>query len=153
MASCPVCGFTPASVSPTDATVALRSYGRRFRRLLEESESPSAVLAAAGAAATAVEAAGRELERVLRTDDPTVAVPEPTGSGGGSGAAERLERAAAEVAEATERVSPDDWRRTGHTADGRPVDVLALVGAAVHAGAHQLRLAQRAAGPAPGAEE
>lgn len=103
--ACPVCGFDAASVSPSDAIAALRSYPRRFRAIVTPTDDDSADdtwpddagpaadppdgaveairnrrrsagSTEAGQAADAIRAIGTDLRAVLVTDDPTLASPE-----------------------------------------------------------------------------
>ena len=151
-----------ATRPPADAIVALRSLERRFRGLfagLGEDESPDDVAHRKGAdgrsalehvvAATgAVEAAGRDLERALLEDEPTV----PGGTGADAGPAtgtveDRLRGLAAAttaVAERADRVGAREWARTAQRADdGTTVTAAALLWAGVDRAVEHLKAAER----------
>lgn len=156
---CPVCGFDPAALSPTDAVAALRSFTRRYAALLEPDEGIDAapqpapdsarphVLAAAEAAARDIDAAGEDLRRVLVTDEPVVtSTGELSVAGSGpEGALDDLHRAAYRVADLAAGTHGRDWTRSGRR-DGRAITAMAVLAEAVHSGAHHLRDATRAAG-------
>jgi hypothetical protein len=158
--ACPICGFDPTSISPADAVVALRSLPRRYREAAgdpgpEQAEHRALVAAEAAQAASAIAALGEDLRRVLISDDPALTTTDDTATSTNGAAGEAgpdLEAAIARLAEATTGVvdlvegqPATAWKRTGHRASG-PRSAATLLGEAVHAGVHHLRLAQQSAG-------
>ena len=156
-----------SSVWPPDATVALRSYPRRFRALLaalDEDERPddlahrpgpdgrSALDAAADAAATfrLVADAVRLVASADRPDVPAGAASEadraPVRVGGSrttEGVLGELAAAAEALASMAGEVAAEDWRRTGVVAGtGREVTALDLLREAVRTGRARLHDAQ-----------
>jgi len=113
------------------------------------------VLAEAAQAAGAIAALGEDLRRVLISDDPALATTDDTATGGGGGAGTgagdpeaalaRLGEATAAVVSLVEGQPATAWKRTGRRSSG-PRSAGALLGEAVHAGVHHLRLAQRPTG-------
>jgi hypothetical protein len=111
------------------------------------------VLAQATQATAAIAALGEDLRRVLISDDPALTTTDDTATGGGAGAdVTDPDAVLARLKEVTDRVAglvadqpATAWKRVGHRADG-PRSAAALLGEAVHAGVHHLRLAQDAVG-------
>ena len=158
-APCPDCGFDAAPLSPPDAVVALRSFPRRFAEIGQpddddidaEGGGPSVTtLAAAEAAAGAIAASGEQLRRVLVEDRPDLG-PAPAVGAGPAGAPadaiDRLRAAAGGVADLAAAQPASAWSRTGRR-NGQNVSAADLLREAVHAGAHELRVAADA--PEPG---
>jgi hypothetical protein len=171
--ACPVCGFDPTSISPADAVVALRSLPRRYREAAgpaaddadsagggrdpdhdgEQARRRALVASEAAQAAAAIAALGEDLRRVLISDDPALSTTDDTATSGGEGAGgadveaaiARLAEASAGVVSLVEGQPATAWKRTGHRASG-PRSAATLLGEAVHAGVHHLRLAQQSAG-------
>lgn len=161
---CPECGFDAATVSPSDAAVAARSYPRRYRAVLvrpdeEDAEivrrrpgpgEPSAV-EHAFSAASRLRAAADALSRVRAHDDAEVDLDGPRPGGAApaptSEAVLGLVTSAAEaLAAAIDAARGDEWRRSGRLVDGdgREVSALDVARQGVHAGVHHLRAAERA---------
>ena len=126
-AACTSCGFNPASVSPSDAVVALRSFPRRYRALVA-SVDPD------------------ERDRLLRAGSPSAVdhLADAARAISGSGAApdddpqplaDAIGVAAERRAEEAEGRSGDEWK------DQQLLDALRET---VHSGIHHLRLAERA---------
>jgi hypothetical protein len=155
-----------SKLTPADASVALRGFERRYRGLfagLGDDESPDDVARrqAGGwsaidhvvAAARAIAAADRALAVVLASDEAQVA-PEDVGAaprphpGAPTGTLhERLAELGFEavaLADRTDGVRADDWRRTADVSgEGRQVTALDVVRAAVDAGVSHLNSAQK----------
>src|SRR5215510_8777697 len=83
--ACPVCGFSPSTVSPSDAAAALRSFPRRYKAVLirptnDEADDPIARRGSTGWsaldhatwAANTIDAVGQELYQVLVRDNADV---------------------------------------------------------------------------------
>ena len=157
MPACPDCGLDLATVSPSDAAVAVRSYPRRFRALLTTLDPDDTELATrrpgpgewsaaehASHVGGALAAAAEALNRIAVGDDPDVDLtPGPPAHDVGA-ALERLALASAAAAAAIDGVHGRDWERTGRLACGAPVTALDVARQAVHTGAHHLRQATRA---------
>jgi hypothetical protein len=146
--ACPQCGFDGSTVSPADATVALRSFPRRFRELLapDPDDADPALFVEAGRAAEAIRAIGADLHAVLVTDDPmvstdTAVATSPIDPGDATTALDRLAAAATQVADEASRQAADAWHRRGRRPSGS-VTALDLLREAVHAGIHHLRVIQ-----------
>jgi hypothetical protein len=148
--------FDHPNLSPSDAVVALRSFPRRFRGLLatDDGDDPEGVamrrpdaagwsaLEHAAHVANALEQAAADLQAAYRDEGVAVADPAqapPSGATDVNGTLARLGTAADALVSAIERFKPDDWRRTVRTPDGRTVDALWIVQAAVQEGARHLR--------------
>lgn len=154
---CPVCGFNPPTVSPSDAAAAARSYPRRWRGLLvrpddddpaivrrrPSSDGASALELAAHAAATFAIVADA-LQRVQAHDAPDIQIEPPGTPAAGSLEAvlEALTAGATRLATATDAVRGDDWERTG-TVAGAPLRAVDVARHGVHMGIHDLRQAER----------
>jgi hypothetical protein len=136
---------------PSDAVVALRSLGRRYRGMfagLGEDESPDDLAHRVGAdglsaldqvvaATRTISLLGRALEQIVTEDDPALhpAVADPTArqwddTAGGT-VDERvaeLESEAERLADRVEHLPAEDWARTarvaGHDADATTLGVL-----------------------------
>lgn len=155
---CPVCGLDPTTVRPPDAVAAIRSYPRRYRRLLvrlDDEEGAGVVtrrpapdewsaLEHAVHVADVIEAVGDAVERVQVHDDPSIDVdvgpprPAPVDD-----VLQRLSTAAERLASLADSIAGKDWQRSGRLRDGERVTALALVRHAVHVGAHHRRAAER----------
>ncbi len=155
---CPVCGIDPTSVRPPDAIVAIRSYPRRYRGLLvrlDDEEGAGIVTRRPGPGqwsalehavhvADVLEAVARALERVRLHDDPTVDVEVgPPGQEPVDAVLDRLEAASEQLASVADAMAGKDWQRSGRLPTGEPVTALALLGHAVHVGAHHRREVER----------
>jgi len=173
-APCPRCGFDPTGLSPGDAVVAIRSFPRRFAAFAlpppgEPGETPGPVegapefeppsdetareirravgLAAAGRAAGAIAVLVADLRAVLVHDNPVLApdaATEDRDPGDPATALDRLAAVCDELASLAHSQPGSAWTRTGSRPAG-PVAAGELLREAVHAGVHQLRLAEQAA--------
>jgi hypothetical protein len=153
-------------LAPSDISVALRGFERRYRGLfagLGEDESPDDVahrvvggwspIEHVVAAAWAISDADRALASVLTTDDPELqaadVVPgERAKPGQVTGTVhERLSELGLEANAAADRVEAtpaSDWERTGRVAaTGRTITALDIARTAVDAGVEHLRAAER----------
>jgi hypothetical protein len=152
-------GFDTSRVSPSDAIVTLRSLRRRFAEAFDQAEDAEVLSRrpAGGLSplehvvwtATALEAIGSALGRVLVADDPAVTLPavEPSGPVGGAtgGAATVLARlgdVAHDVADAMAEVHGDTWTRTGRAPTGE-VTALDIARLAVRVSVEHLRATER----------
>jgi hypothetical protein len=153
-------------VSPRDATVAVRSFPRRYRALLSgfgtDDDDPDAAIRRRPGPATwsaleytahfadVLDAYGAAVRRIVVEDDPALSWPDPEPR-----VAERnfnamnraevlgwLDLVCAHLAELLEGVRADDWTRTGRI-DGEEHSALQLVREAAHQGAHHLRDVER----------
>ncbi len=162
---CPACGFDHRSVGPADAAAAARSFPRRFRGLLvrPDEDDPAIVhrspgpgeasaLDHAAAAAHGMAAAARSLTQVQVHDGVGVDLGPDPGDGRVAGEARRqsledvlgqVTQAAGDLADAIESVHGDAWARTGLLPGAGEVHALDIARAGVHAGSHQLRVAER----------
>ena len=153
-----------ANRSPGDATVALRSMGRRWRALfagLDEDESPDALArrqSAQGRSALdhATHATGtvrlldRALEQIVVEDAATLdtAVTDsasrswPTSSEGVEQVIDELAAAAEQLAARADRVSSGDWTRRTTVAGGGEVDALTVLWDAVDTAVADLKAAE-----------
>ncbi len=155
---CPTCGVEPRSISSGDATVALRSYPRRYRVLLvrpDDEEGARVVttrpgpdewsaLEHAAHAADVADAVSTAIQRVRVHDQPQVDIDagQPR-AGHVDDVVERVTSAFQSLAEEAERFQGEDWRRSAQLPDGQSVSALDLVRHAVHAGAHHRREIER----------
>ena len=167
---CDECGFVAETVSPSDAVVALRSFGRRWRgamALLDKEDD--AVLRRRPAAGVwsaleylahtrdAIAVNGWAMTEALAKDHPVLEWPggaDPsapaddhpvsTTPDADSGLAE-LAANCEQVATRADKVDPGDWRRPATLRGGRDeeVDALWFLHHAVHEGSHHLRDVQR----------
>lgn len=155
---CPVCGLDPTTVRPPDAIVAVRSYPRRYRRLLvrlDDEEGAGIITRRPGPdqwsalehavhVADVLEAVGRALERVRVHDDPSVDVEVgPPGQEPVDGVLARLEAASEHLASVADAMAGKDWQRSGRLGGGEAVTALSLLRHAVHVGAHHRREVER----------
>ncbi|MBV8691764.1 MAG: DinB family protein [Actinobacteria bacterium] len=151
--------FDHPNLSPSDAVVALRSFPRRFRGLLAtDDDDPEGVAMrrpdAAGWSArehaahvaNAVEQAAADLQAAHREEGAAVADPAqapPSGATDVDSTLAHLSSASDALVAAIDRYNPDDWKRTVRAPDGRTVDALWIVRAAVQEGARHLRQAEQ----------
>ncbi|GAC1530901.1 MAG: hypothetical protein NVS3B12_06080 [Acidimicrobiales bacterium] len=167
---CPICGFDAASVSPSDAIAALRSYPRRFGAIIAPTNDDSsgdawtdahlpdgaeeaaderrrtAGTTEAGQAANAIKSIGADLRAVLVNDDPALAAPDGIATAVQSAgdpltALDRLTSACNEVAALGQTQAANTWNRTG-TRNSGPVTAVDLLRDAAHSGAHHLHEAR-----------
>jgi hypothetical protein len=158
--ACPICGFTPAGLGPSDAIAALRSFPRRFSALIESNGDDgarsdddvavarAAALPAAEGAARTITALGADLRRVLVENDPaltTTGEPGPSVTGTGDDALDHLREATTAAAELASSAHGKDWERRGKRGDD-VVTALQVLGEAVHTGVHHLHAATLASG-------
>ena len=153
-----MCGLDPSTVKPPDAIAAIRSYPRRYRRLLVrlDDEEGAAIVTRRPApdqwsaiehavhVSDVLDAVGDAVERVQVHDDPSIDV--ETGPPRRAPVDEvllRLDMASDRLASAAERIAGKDWQRSGRLRDGERVTALALVRHAVHVGAHHRREVER----------
>jgi hypothetical protein len=159
---CEECGFVYSSVSPEDAAVALRSFGRRFRApltrflagedgdlLLRQRPSPEVWSALEYAAHTrdAIRFNGYMARRTLTEDQPTLPSPNPDQTAADNGyndqdpttVADELAERAEKLATVVEATDASAWDRTA-VWDQREGDFTAIyfVRNAVHEGHHHL---------------
>ena len=151
--------FDHPNLSPADAVVALKSFPRRYRALLAtDDDDPDGVaqrrpdasgwsaLEHAAHVANALEQAAADLDAALRSEGITVADPASAAASGASdveSTLSRLDAASQRLVDAIGRYRPDDWARKVSTPDGRTVDALWIVRAAVQEGARHLRQAEQ----------
>jgi len=151
--------FDHPNLSPSDAVVALRSFPRRFRGLLAtDDDDPEGVamrrpdaagwsaLEHAAHVANAVEQAAADLQAAHREEGAAVADPAqapPSGATDVDSTLAHLSSASDALVAAIDRYNPDDWKRTVRAPDGRTVDALWIVRAAVQEGARHLRQAEQ----------
>lgn len=155
---CPDCGLDPRTVKPPDASAAVRSYPRRYRRLLvrlDDEEGAGIVtrrpgpgqwsaLEHAAHAGDVIVAVAEAIERLQVHDEPTVAVevgpprPAPVDE-----VLDRLASGAERMASLLDGIKGKDWHRRGRLPDGEQVTALDLARHAVHVGAHHRREIER----------
>ena len=151
--------FDHPHLSPSDAVAALRSFPRRYRGLLAtDDDDPEGVasrrpdsgswsaLEHAAHVANALDQAAGDLERALRDEGVAVADPAaapPAGATDVDGTLARLTSAADRLAAVIDRARPDDWARPVRAPDGRTIDALWIVRAAVQEAARHLRQAEQ----------
>ena len=164
---CDECGFVAETVSPSDAIVALRSFGRRWRGVmtLPEGEpddvlrrrpAPDVWSALEYAAHTrdAVAFNGWAMDRALTEDNPVFEWPDGELRHEVARAYADLEPAAVldelaanceRTAVKAEKVDAGDWRRpaTLPDRDGGEVDAIWFLHHSVHEASHHLRDVQR----------
>lgn len=140
---CPGCGFDPSSVSPSDASVALRSFPRRFTELTEGLEDrpdlAAHALESAERTAAAANAAAAALTHISHSDVPDVSLTNAAAAG-----PDELVAAVGALAAAIDATSGKEWQRTGTDPQFGTVTALDVVRHAVHAGSHELRAITRA---------
>lgn len=158
---CPECGLDYDTVSASDAVVALRSYPRRYRQVLEplaerddgdevlrrrpEPDTWS-VLEYTAHVADLMPLMAEIFTRMVREDDPSLGFWDPD-----ERAAERaynempladvlaeLKTGCEAAAAAAAKAGPEDWSRQGGFPWGQR-DLLTMVRNAVHEGSHHLR--------------
>ena len=158
---CGECGFVPAGLAPGDASVAVRSFPRRWRELLapdgfldddaisyRRSPEEWSALDYAAHLADALRIATDRLARVRTAERPLLAeVPgQPSAPVEDDSSVEmvlaRLGDNCARVAAEIDKTGPDDWQRVGMRRR-QEVSALQLAREAVHEGAHHLRDAER----------
>ena len=162
---CPECGLDYDSVSPLDATVAVRSFPRRYRAVLiapRSDDGPDAVfrrrphpsswsaLEYTAHVADRLDLLGPAILQVMRQNNPTIADfdNDERAAAKAYNDLDRVEvlgwldMACAELASVIGDVRPDDWTRTAVVAGGER-DALTLARDGVHEGAHHLRDVQR----------
>ena len=154
--ACGACGFRAETLTSGDATVALRSFPRRWRELLSAFESsedgvalvrlrPPGGWSAFDHAVHVSRSLGAQadtLQRVRDLDRPSI---DPAGtraagideSMGVNEALAELARNAERLAKVAESMSGKDWLRSGERA-GREVTALDLLRQGVHEGVHHL---------------
>ncbi len=166
-------GLDLSRLSPGDAVVALRSFPRRYGRLLStfgDDEAPEDLLHRPGPgglsaldqaqrAARSFAALHDALHRVLIEDGPAVGIDAASGPVALPGqrdpsveaVLDGLGRGARALAEEAAGAEPDAWRRTATvdpgvvgTGEGRTLSALDLVREAVRAGAEGLRAVESA---------
>ena len=153
-----------ATRPPSDAVVALRSMGRRWRGLfagLDEDESADALAHRPGGdgrsaldhathATRTFSLLGRALEQVVVDDDaalhPAVADEAarewPASTSGVDETIDELVHEAERLADRAERVSAGDWARQAAVAGGGEVDALGVLWDAVDSAVSDLRAAE-----------
>ena len=161
--ACPVCGFNGTTVSPSDASAALRSFPRRYRSLLlrpsnDEPDDPVVRRGRDGWSANdhatyavnAMDADRQQVHRVLVHNDadvnpPPVDPPTPvrTDSASPEETVGRLTTVAEGLADEVDGAKGDQWARTGVTPGGARLTALDIVRDAVHEGIHHLRAAEK----------
>ena len=165
---CAKCGFEARSVSPSDAVAAIRSFPRRYRRLLQDAmldldygdriitTRPAGMWSAIELTAhvrDALHVFERRMQRIVQEDAPTLADAEletPPTSAHDQGVEvvlATLLSTSDEFARTAERISGDDWVRKG-TLGGAEVSALDVLREAVHDGAHHLRDLEKVLGAA-----
>ncbi len=155
-----------AARPPSDAVVALRSLGRRYRGLfagLGDDESPDdlahrngadgrSALDQVAAATRTITFLGRALEQALVDDDAVLhpAVVDatarewPDATGTVDEAIEELTRAAEQLADRADRASASEWARSAQVAGhDAPVGALGILWDAVDAAIEHLNAAER----------
>ena len=162
---CPGCGLDYSTISPPDAKVAIRSYGRRYRAALAASMDDDAdealvrrrpdattwsALEYAGHVADAFEFIATSIRRMHESTSPTLetmdfegrVVSERYNEADPAAVLQRLEASATHLAEEVDRVGPDGWHR-GATFPFGERDVLTMTRNGVHEGSHHLRDVER----------
>ena len=162
---CPGCGLDYSTISPPDAKVAIRSYGRRYRSALaaaidDEAEDalgrrrPDATtwsaLEYAGHVADAFEFIAGAIRRMYDESAPTLETLDFEGrvdaerhnDATPTALLERLDAAASRLADEVDRIDADGWHRTATFPFGER-DVLTMTRNGVHEGSHHLRDVER----------
>lgn len=158
---CEECGFDGSQLSPSDAAVALRSFGRRYRaplsrflvgedgdRLLRwrPPEGGFSALEYASHVRDVLALLGQALHQTLVSDHPRFPeIQSPDGAaaalhyneGNPGEVADQLAANAERMAHKIEGVPAEDWVRPADLADG-PTTAIGLVRKAVHEGSHHL---------------
>jgi hypothetical protein len=159
---CPECGLDYDTISPSDAKVAIRSFGRRYRSAvagaLEDDADEGLIRRRPDAdtwsaleytvhVADLYELFAPVFRRMYESDRPTISdfwdpdqrvASERYNEHDPMATVDRLERAAAELAKVLDRVDPDGWAREATFPFGVR-DLLAMARNAVHEGSHHLR--------------
>lgn len=162
-ADCAKCGFEARTVSPSDAVAAIRSFPRRYRRLLQDAlldldfgeriitTRPAGMWSALELTAhvrDALHVFDKRMQRIVQEDSPALADAElevPPTSAHDQGVEVVLATflsTSDEFARTASRISGDDWVRKG-TLGGADVSALDVLREAVHEGAHHLRDLER----------
>lgn len=162
-ADCATCGFEARSVSPTDAITAIRSFPRRYRRLLLDAlldldrgeelittrpDGSWSALELTAHTRDAVHVFEKRMRRIVQEDEPALAEAElevpPTNAHdqGVELVLATLLSSTDEFARAAGRISGDDWLRKGKLGSAE-VSALDVLREAVHEGAHHLRDVER----------
>src|SRR4029077_17129418 len=128
--ACPDCGLDPATISPSDAAVAVRSYPRPLRALLvtldpDHTQRGPRRPAPGGWSATehashvagALSKAAGALSRIAVADDPEVDLTPPPPVNDVGVALEQLKASSAVLAAAIDGVRGRDWGRAGRLSD------------------------------------
>ncbi|MHB8669285.1 MAG: DinB family protein [Acidimicrobiales bacterium] len=158
---CEECGFDSSQLSPSDAAVALRSFGRRYRTPLSRflvGEDGDRLLRwrPPGDGSSALEYAchvrdalaflGQALAQTLVADDPSFAGIRSPGQGSSdpncnegnpAEVADQLATNAERIADQVDGVPAEDWVRPAEMA-GESTTAIGLVRKAVHEGSHHL---------------
>lgn len=150
-----MCGLDPRTVKPPDASAALRSYPRRYRRLLvrlDDDEGAAVVTRRPGPGrwsalehavhvADVLDAVGRAAQRVSVHKDPPVDLRVPTPRPAPvDEVLRRIRTGCEELAALVDQVKGKEWLRSGRLPGGERVSALDLVRYAVHVGAHHRRV-------------
>ncbi len=158
---CPVCGLEPSSVNPPDASAALRSYPRRYRRLLvriDDEEGARIVMQRPGPdlwsavehashVADVIDAVSEAVRSVQLHDDPSISVSVgPPRAEPVDAVLDRVTMGSDRLATLVDGIKGKDWQRAGRLPSGERVTALDLARHAVHVGAHHRRLIERVMG-------
>lgn len=159
-------GFDTSRVSPRDAVATLRSLRRRYAEAFDQADDPGELgrrspdgglspRQHAAWTASALDAIGSALQRVVVTSNPPIELPtvDPpgpvtVGPDNPSSVLSGLGDTARWVADAMADVHGDDWARTGRTATG-DVSALEMARLAVQIAIEHLRAAEAAIGALP----
>ena len=155
---CKVCGLDPRTVRPPDAGAALRSYPRRYRRLLvrlDDEEGAGVVTRRPGPGqwsavehaahvVDVIDAVGEAVERVRVHDQPSITldVPPPRQAPVDE-LLLRLSLVCERLASMVDTIKGNDWKRSGRLPGGEQATALDMVRHAVHVGAHHRREIER----------
>lgn len=162
---CPGCGLDYSTISPPDAKVAIRSFGRRYRSALAavvEDEADDALgrrrpdpatwsaLEYVGHVADAFEFIAGAIRRMYDESAPTLETLDFEGrveserhnDGVPAALLDRLEAAASRLADEVDRIDADGWQRTATFPFGER-DILTMTRNGVHEGSHHLRDVER----------
>ncbi len=147
-----------ATISPGDAEVALRTFPRRWRALLDhlDPDEPDTmallgkpgpdgrtVIESAAAAAATLETAAANLRRALTSDQPAIERPEAPVGSSLADSLQRIDAAAPALADAVAGVGSSELDRRA-SLDGRPLTLRELIAAPVDEVAGYLRSASDA---------
>jgi hypothetical protein len=158
---CPECGLDYDTVSPSDAVVAARSFGRRFAdlvrsvddsQILRRKPEPKvwSVLEYAAHVRDVFDWMANVVDRMRTENSPTIGFPDQDqlaeqrhyNEQDPADVVGELKTNAEKLAQAIERVRPADLDRTAHFSWGER-DLLTMIRNAVHEGKHHLRDAER----------